>query len=245
MEKNISEILDLLRGAINEALPNEDDPYKILLLRRISSNLKSIETLIQAESWIDVPVIVRVAYDHVTRLFEYHKDPDFFTKHPAAFKLIGKGPGHNFAKKELDEVGMGLVYEFLCAFAHPDMVALLLLDEMDIGNFQVIQMIISLALFVIFSVLAEVYPVDNKILLDFPAMINGVLSYLGPAINSTLVPSNIEPLIQGLAAFDYLPINSNLRGTIAEVLGVAGTDLEAAKILIQDKFNELDKKLNE
>jgi hypothetical protein len=215
------------------------------LLRRISSTLKSVEILIQAESWIDVPVIVRVSYDHATRLFQYHKDPEFINNHPAAFKLIGKGPGHHFAKMALGEIELGLTYEFLCAFAHPDMVTLLLLDDMEKGDFQVIQMMVSLSLFLIFYVLAEVYPVDVNTSFDLPAMLNGVMSFLVPALMDELVPSKIELITQSLATFDFLPINNNLRETITELLAVANKDVESAKTLVQDKFKDLEKKINE
>jgi hypothetical protein len=49
----------------------EKSSYKSALLLRIQTNAKAINHLIDGGFWIEAPVLVRVSFEHICRLYLY------------------------------------------------------------------------------------------------------------------------------------------------------------------------------
>lgn len=159
--------LDLLKGEINnllliverqveDAIELEENDYHILLLKRSLTSLRSSMLLVSNQQLVDVPVLLRVVFEHISRLYLVIKHKDkLFEQHRSAFQFMGKGPGPNQIYADFgDEFRM--MYEFLCSFSHPDMMGLLLNYKDE--NEESTKVLIQLPLLSIAAILSTVYP---------------------------------------------------------------------------------------
>lgn len=192
----INNLLDHLHKNIQE----ETDDYKLALLNRSYSNTKAVNHLIEGDFFIEAPVLLRVSFEHLCRLYLYNQDPEgLFKNNLNALKLISKTPSPQKAFEYFgDEIK--LIYEMLCAFSHPDLFSMVINSNQDKNVKNTCKVFISLSLLVNTVILLEVYPDQEKetqeVIIDD---IQQILLYYQNEINNFITPEligNFEIFIQ-------------------------------------------------
>jgi hypothetical protein len=156
LKDEINNLLLIVEQQVEGAIKLEDNDYHILLLKRSLTSLRSSRLLVSNQQIVDVPVLLRVVFEHVSRLYLVNKHKDkLFEQHRSAFQFMGKGPGPNQIYADFgDEFRM--MYECLCSFSHPDLMGLLL-NHRDENN-ESTKVLIRLPLLSIAAILSTVYP---------------------------------------------------------------------------------------
>lgn len=153
---DINNLLLIVERQIIDAIKFEEIDYHKLLLKRSQTSLQSSKILVNNQQLVDIPVLLRVVFEHVSRLYLVSKHKDkLFEQHHSAFQFMGRGPGPNQMYADLgDEFRM--MYEFLCSFSHPDLLGLLFNDKDE--EEEVVKVLIQLPLLSIAAILSTIYP---------------------------------------------------------------------------------------
>lgn len=198
MESNENTIkyLTSLRESISAALEIEDHDYYSMLLERSNTSIKSAEVLLHNELLIDIPVLLRVVFEHISRIYlsKIYGD-EIFKGRDSAFQMMGIGPT---LKKIYENFGdeFRVIYEMLSSFAHPDMLGLLL-NRLNKEDDFIIKSIIGLSIPSIKYILSESYP---KLDIDNRSVANELLQNL-----LMLVPK-LNEIIEGSAWIEHMNV---------------------------------------
>lgn len=175
VKPQIQELFDY----VTLCLQDEQDFYKKALLSRIQTNAKAIIHLIEGGFWVEAPVLLRVSFEHVCRLYLFNKDRLAFSD-PKNFKLMGKTPSPKEAIKDFGEE-FQVVYEALCSFSHPDMMSMVLNQELSPKDEFTCQLIIAMSALMNIIILLSVYPdlKDTEFVARINHQVNDLMQTMG------------------------------------------------------------------
>ena len=216
---------------------HESEEYKKALIKRMISTLNSITLLRQNNCYLETPVLLRVTFESTARLYQYTYHKSSVTRRePDAYKILGRSPGPNYA---INRIGEGkeflkFIYRYLCSFAHPDVLSLILSLEDEEKNETSIDMISRFSMIGILYMLSKVYPddVDDS---DFVSMILGLVSFIfQQTIIATQNNDNLnalnEMMQQGVELFADEEINDILKHLTETLTGSDGK-IEVEEVL--------------
>lgn len=217
---------------------SDNDNYKSALIKRMISTIKSIKVLRENVYYLETPVLLRVTFESAARLYQYtYYKSSVSRRSPDAFKILGRSPGPNYAINRIGEGSdlLKYIYRFLCSFAHPDVLSLILSLEDEEKNKTTIDMISRYSIIGILYVLSKVYPgeVDET---DLASMTVGLGAFiLNQTVISTQQKDNIEGLNnlteQGIEVFadDFL---NEAMAHLAETLSNSQGEIGIEEVLI-------------
>lgn len=212
---------------VNKRIAIQEDIYKEALLSRIKSSLLASKLLQENDFWVEVPVLIRVAFEHSCRLYQYSKDADSVVKHhPNAFKLLGRSPGPDYTIKALGNE-IRLTYEFLCSFSHADVASLVLVSSKEV-NLNSIKMIINIALYSIYYIMISVFEEDTnerqKLQNELEQFMNNMVSELDGTFEKTDDLEQLRLITEQIKPFAKEEMNDFLK----QVLQLATEDKDKA-----------------
>jgi hypothetical protein len=147
-----------LNELCNKIISIEKDPFKVLLIKRVVSTTNASILLLENDIPLEVPGLLRTAFEHLVKLAVYHKHPEKYND-PEKFKFF-------YQEKISDGIKMlseklVIYYVLISAFTHPDVFSLALLSALEKNvNWGILDWIIFNTILLNTSILVEVYNDD-------------------------------------------------------------------------------------
>jgi hypothetical protein len=241
LETYISSLEDI----VSSARDHEENNYHLLLLQRVDTNIKSIRLLTQNNQLIDIPVLLRVTFEHVSRLYLVMKYKDnLFINHPSALQMMGRGPGPNKIYEEFGEE-FRIIYEMLCSYSHPDMMAMIL-NSITKDNFT-IKVTISLSLISIISILSAAYPLIEIDRQEYIEKITSTITFSVENVLDQFKNSNWQEQLNNFKQhpFSQSPFRrEEMNQEIKELFDIALSNNDDINNFFDEKMDQLFKQLN-
>jgi len=225
---------ELIMQLVQRALLETEDTYNIWILKRIRSSMCAANTLFEREYFTEVPVLLRVAFEHASRYYQAMLYPETITRnHKEALKLLGRSPGPG---KVLEDFGESAktTYAFLCGFAHPDLMSLALTDDKSETVRNIITMLTATTNVAIYQIITKVNPslkatseYEEEMGKDIHVSINNiVIEMLSKIDNAGLMKEIIQkkPL--------YAQGHNNLNVKIQDLLSVSSNVEDVRKVVL-------------
>ncbi|MFD1887001.1 hypothetical protein [Paenibacillus wenxiniae] len=197
-DKTTEYYIEKLRNVL-QIHKNESEDYKRALIRRMISTLNSITLLRSNNLFLETPTLLRVTFESASRLYQYTYHKNSVTrKHVDAYKILGVSPTPKYTIDKMGEAKevLNYTYRFLCGFAHPDVLSLILSLEDEENNKALIDMISKYSIVGILYIIAKIYPndVDES---DFVSMIASLGGFIfEKTIEETQQEGKLEAFMQ-------------------------------------------------
>ncbi|MBT2641616.1 hypothetical protein J7I80_05235 [Bacillus sp. ISL-41] len=239
--ENMVNHLTTLRESITAALEIENLDYYRMLLERSGTSIKSAEVLINNNLSLDVPVLLRVVFEHISRIYLSKKYGDeIFKGRDSAFQMMGIGPS---LKKIYEDFGdeFKVIYEILSSFAHPDMMGLLM--NRNNKKDMIMESLIGLIIPSIKKVLSESYVDINIDSLNLANEVLQNLLFLIPKMNDHIEASDWQKqmLVMKEHPFGQAPFRRvEMNKEVEKLTTIALKNPEEAKHIFNSMLQDLE-----